>query len=120
MTEPMKRDSYLTHALEAAREAQGTERGGLESLDLEATAEDVRLPMLLQVDPSRFRVEEIVDFQVTSVMGNIVAGTGTVRSLEALETDPAVFSVEASRRGAWQTQSQVCLLSAVTSSTGPH
>src|SRR4051812_17807231 len=97
----MKRDSYLNHAFDAA-----FDRTAAEGFEEAGSGAEVRLPMLLRVVESRFRASDIPGLAVSSSIGSIVAGTGTFDSLQHLESDPSVLSVEASRPGALEETAQ--------------
>ncbi|MGE5602022.1 MAG: S8 family serine peptidase [Nitrososphaerales archaeon] len=65
-----------------------------------ATSKDLfanpTITMLIRLrDPGRFVAPE--GFEKLSQIGNIISGRGTVEALEALQTDPNVLGIEASR-----------------------
>ena len=88
-------DCYLIHSFDAVEDERTQE--GLEA----AGGQSVVLPMLVRVsDPS---VAEAVaaaeDCRMTSRMGDIMACTGSIRTIQALQKDSRVISIEASRPG---------------------
>lgn len=87
-------DQYLTHRIEAGRSI----RGILEEA-MGPKGEGPLLPMLVRVNDSTTAkdMEYVPDCKVTSMMGNIVACQGSIRTIEALQIHPGVISVEASR-----------------------
>lgn len=69
---------------------------GWEAVGPEASMESTRLPVLVRVED----IEEWTPpegFEVQARMGNIVSGRVLIRSLEGLDIDPNVLSIEASR-----------------------
>ena len=91
-----KVDPYLMHALHEASQArsrQGSERN---------SAHNVRVPMVVRVSDPAWGAGRVPDFAETSRLGRIVAGRGSTESLEALDADPKVLSVEGSRLGGVQ------------------
>lgn len=87
-------DQYLVHRIEAERsnkslfeEVRGPQ--GREAL----------LPMLVRVTASTTvkDMEYVPDCEVSSMMGNIVACRGSIKTIEVLQQHPGVISVEASR-----------------------
>jgi len=89
----MKTDSYLLHNFRII-EQDFTPPNGFRDKNTSERI-DVRLPMLLRVTEAWS--SDVPDLRVTSQLGNIVACHGTRRSLDVLESDPAVLSIEASR-----------------------
>jgi hypothetical protein len=83
-------DPYLIHSFET----DTYEGVGERSADRRPV-----LPMLVRVtDPAAVRLlENVEDCSVTSSMGNIVACFGSIRTIRALENEPRIVSVEASR-----------------------
>jgi subtilisin family serine protease len=55
--------------------------------------------MLVRMRDTASSLEDVPEFQISSRMGRIVAGTGTSAALKALQNDPRVESIEASRPG---------------------
>jgi hypothetical protein len=88
-----KLDSYLAHAIAPLDRLGSSEAAG-------ASLSEVRVPVLLRVDSAKFNPDAISGFELTSLIGNIAAGTATLVSFERLQADPTVLSVEASRGGA--------------------
>jgi subtilisin family serine protease len=88
-------DRYLLHAFgateeEIAREAaEGRREPG----------ETILLPMLVRVREASWAPTDVPDLQITSQMGDIVACLGSLDTIEALQGDPSVLSIEASRPG---------------------
>ena len=99
----MKADVYLLHTLKV-RETERKEqqpRTTEEILDFIKRGPlkhpmPILLPMLIRVDET-WNDEEVPDCQITSRLGDIVSCLGTMRTLAALEQDPAVISIEGSR-----------------------
>src|SRR5215217_2608293 len=90
-----KIDLYLSHAFGAVEEElehEAAEHG-------KPVPETILLPMLVRVSDECWDPETVPDCSITSRMGDIVACLGSMRTVEALEKDPAVISIEASRRG---------------------
>jgi len=88
-----KTDAYLQHAFVAAAQ------GSIEAVGLEDVAGGgaTTLPMLIRLrDPVRWEAPQ--GFQIQSRIGSIVSGRGTMDVLQALDGDPNVLSVEASRQ----------------------
>ena len=85
-------DPYLIHSFETARE-----EGTLEAF--RTTGGEPVLPMLVRVtDAAAARlIAEVQDCRVTSSIGNIVACFGSMKTIEALEKDPRVVSIEGGR-----------------------
>jgi endonuclease G len=94
-----KIDSYLLHAFGAVDEARS------EALEAERGSESVfgptfvepRLPFLVRAREPGWDPGAIAGFEVSSRVGRVVAGRGTLAALEALRADPMVESIEASR-----------------------
>lgn len=90
-----KVDRYLLQAFDAAereaqREAEATGQPG---------PEVIRLPMLIRVKETSWNPGTIPDFDVIAQLGNIITGIGSLRTVTALQSDPGVLSIEASRPG---------------------
>jgi endonuclease G len=99
----MKSDFYLFHTFNAQekerdeRERERSEQDPTRFFRAEMrTPKPVLLPMLIRVDET-WNVENVPDCHITSRIGDIVACLGSMRTVEALEKDPAVISIEASR-----------------------
>jgi len=89
-------DRYLIHAFGAVEEQRESMPAELK----ERGSVTVFLPMLIQLSDLSWEPTEVPDCHVTSRLGNIVACVGSLRTIEALESDPKVIGVEASRPGA--------------------
>jgi len=57
------------------------------------------LPMLIRVKTKNWNFREIPDLKILSKIEEVYAGIGSLRTISALERDPSVISVEASRFG---------------------
>ena len=81
-------DRYLIHSFGTAEDERAQE--GLES------ASEPVLPMLVRVsEPAAVQaMTDVVDCRVTSRMGDIVACTGSIRTIEALQKDSRILSIE--------------------------
>ena len=86
-------DRYLFHCLETLKDI------GTPDVFVAGAREPDLLPMLVRVaDPIEIpKITDVKDCRVTSGIGNIVACFGSLATIEALERDPRVVSVEASR-----------------------
>jgi len=86
-------DRYLFHCFETLKDVGGPE------VYLAGEQEPDLLPMLVRVaDPAEIpKITDVKDCRVTSGIGNIVACFGSLATIEALESNPRVISVEASR-----------------------
>ncbi len=91
MFKPMgKTDPYLSQSF-AGQSAQ------IKS-NLGESTEAIQQAMLLRIqDPGGWEPPD--EFQVLSRMGSIVSGYGTAQALRALQADPGVLGIEASRPG---------------------
>src|SRR5437588_11092981 len=87
-------DDYVFQVFGAIREE--AERSGAESSGEEAS--NIILPLLIQVDNLGWSSEEMPDCTELCRIGNIIACTGSIRTVRALQDDPSVISIEASRR----------------------
>src|SRR5215469_1977373 len=86
-------DRYLFHAFDAATahvrsEIAAGRRPGTEL---------IRLSMLIQVGDPSWNAENVIDCTELARMGNIVACLGSPLTVEALQKDPRVLAIEASR-----------------------
>lgn len=90
-----KVDAYLVHTFHAAEEAP---------IRTASTTVFRRpapwLPFLVRTRDPNWQPEHIPEFEVSSQLGRVFAGRGTMNCLRALQDDPMVVSVEASRPGA--------------------
>jgi subtilisin family serine protease len=87
-------DLYLLRAFDSADEQAITEvREGRRLPD-----RLVRLPMLVRVTDDFWRRERVPDLLITSRIGNILSCRGSRETLRFLQDDPAVISIEGSRR----------------------
>jgi subtilisin family serine protease len=84
-------DPYLFHSFEAVAEARGAE--------FAAGSREIVQPMLLRLTEASAvdGLREVTDCKVTSRVGNIVACTGSLRTVEELQKDPRIISIEGSR-----------------------
>jgi hypothetical protein len=85
-------DRYLIHSFEALQD--DTQSDGYMQF-----AQKSALPMLVRVAHAS-AIEEVGDAQdcrITSILGNIVACVGSMKTVEALEKNPRVLSVEGGR-----------------------
>jgi subtilisin family serine protease len=84
-------DQYLIHSLRVVEDEQVKEGFGL-------MRQEPLLPMLVRVsDPSEAGGLEAPDCRVTSRIGDVLACTGSARTIEALLANSKVLSIEASR-----------------------
>lgn len=91
-----KTDVFLKHVFNAA--SRGT--SGFESIRSGLGKPEVfLLPMLVEVSSATWDPSRVRDCQVRSRIGNIVSCLGSLRTVAALEDEPSVISIEASRRG---------------------
>jgi subtilisin family serine protease len=86
-------DQYLFHAFDVA-ESQTPH--GID-VPFRPAPELIRLPMLLRVKDPTWSPDKVPHLSIVSRLGNIIACTGSRDSLRALQSDPEVLSVEASR-----------------------
>lgn len=86
-------DSYLIHRFQVL----GRNRSTDPSENSQAIPELPVLPMLVRAKSKDWNYHHIRDIKILSRIGEIFAGTGTVRTIAELERDPNVISVEASR-----------------------
>ena len=93
-----KIDLYLSHAFGAVQKHLEREAAESDWIIMPPIPEVVVLPMLVRVRDEPWNPENLPDCSITSRLGNIVACIGSMRTVAALEKDPAVISVEASRR----------------------
>ena len=86
-------DNYLTHAFDAVAEEirHEAEASG------HSETEIILLPMLVQLRSTSWNPEKIPDCRVIAKMGDIVACLGSLRTVIALQRDPSVLGIEASR-----------------------
>jgi endonuclease G len=86
-------DQYLFHHFESAKDDRATLEGTVRP------GEQMSIPMLVRVsDPSAIgAIIRAPDCEVSSTMGDVVACRGTRRTIQALQSDPRVISIEASR-----------------------
>src|SRR5688572_6068978 len=87
-------DRFLFHSFAAAEELARRDADETKS----PRPEIIVLPMLLRVSDPSWDHSKVPDCVVTSRLGDIVSCRGSMRSLDALQGDPAVVSIEASRR----------------------
>ena len=87
-----KVDQYLVHAFDTVNEERSYEEFGF------AEGESL-LPMLLRItEPADAEaITDVPDCQVTSRLGDIIAVNGSIRTIEALQRDDRVLSIEGSR-----------------------
>ncbi|MBD6617518.1 S8 family serine peptidase, partial [Komarekiella sp. 'clone 1'] len=78
----------------------------------------IRIPMLIYVNSIDWDSRDTPDFQSTFRMGQIVGCFGSWDTVEALQADPSVISVEASKPGLdWESNSQNFSLDSNTDSS---
>lgn len=92
-----KIDRYLLQALRADRVAPEVPTAGMIPIEADAAAEAPRIPMLIRISDPVWSTEGIPDLVVHSRLGTVVSARGSINSLVALERDPDVVTIEASR-----------------------
>ncbi|MDQ3705460.1 MAG: S8 family serine peptidase [Chloroflexota bacterium] len=86
-------DPYLIHTFRAQEEAesQASSEGEPES------TEHMLLPMVLRTKEETWQHQDVPDLRVLGKIGNIFSCLGSMRTVVALERDPQILKVEASR-----------------------
>lgn len=87
-------DQYLIHCFETMIDEW--ELGESRSFLGRRQTESV-LPMLVHLSDPAVTISDVPDCRVSSRIGDIVACTGSIRTIEALQRDQRVVSIEASR-----------------------
>ncbi len=86
-------DDYLFHAFDVA---ENKASHGIE-FPKRPVPELIQLPMLIRVKDGAWSPDKVPDLRIMSRLGNILACVGSRDSVKALQSDPDVLSVEASR-----------------------
>jgi len=86
-------DDYLLHNFHLLDAGTYTE----ESFSEEALAVKPRLPMLLHVRRPSWRPRRIPQCSVIAQVGDIIACLGSLQTIEVLQNDPDILSIEGSR-----------------------
>jgi hypothetical protein len=84
----LKRDAYLTDLLQQTSATTAAEA------DPHGTT---LIPMVVGVNDPDWQPRAVPNFQVLARLGKIIAGTGDLKSIEFLERDDQVLSIDASR-----------------------
>jgi len=90
-----KIDSYILYAFDLLKRGLKPEGIGI----FQTSEGTYQLPMLIQVENDAWRPNTLPDYDERSRMGRFIVCLGSRRTIELLQKDDFVLSVEASRRG---------------------